>query len=277
MKKEFDASYSHQTVYHINRSDKYNPSELNLNFLNKKYSKYIDLKTNENRPDYFIQSVYVNNSESNFPIFSDNYKSCFACDYAMFIIDLIENNYVSLNEDGYICSEFYSFLVKSGKAICSIYGIDDLEMAEIFSKQIIILLKKMGVVVYEDRRAKIKTTPLNMDMYESFFSTFWNSVSWSDIFPSVPEAGLKFQMNRDKIIKILLSLKGKESLENVALEFILQSGMSLRNEVLLISYLDFSIFNWLNYFGIIKYVDCSASDSVMIELTDTGRHYLSNL
>lgn len=278
MKKDIDASHSHQAVCHINGSEKNYISDYNLNFLNRKYHQIVDNNPgSRHSQEFFIQKVYVSDPQ---PVITDVFKnnvSCFVCDFSMFMVDIFENNYVSLDNEGFISDEFFTFIASKGKAISKLYNIEDTEIIEIIAKQIVILLKNLKLVKYEDGRAKFCREFQEYNIYNNLFTAFWNNVSWSALFPSLPEAGEFLQNNRDLLKLILLEMKEAELLENIALRFLDQSGMNLRNEMLLVSYLDFSVFTWLNLFGIIKYVDYPGSDCVMIEMTETGRNILSAL
>ncbi len=274
MKKVFDANEQHQGVYPINSLNDSDFSKYNFAFLNKKYNTK---STCNECSSLLIKDVYVSSEKKSDSLLFANYHSCFASDFTMFILDLFENNYVAIDENGCIDSEFYDFVCAKGQVIAEIYNITDSEMVKIFTKQLVIILKSLKYVDLSFGRVKVAGNFSNDGLNLSLFKAFWNNISWSELFPSLPELAENLQSKRTILAGMLVDSKYPVHLEVIGFDFLIKSKIRLRNEMLLISFLDFSIFSWLNLFGFIKYLDQNCGRCVMIDLTEYGREVLSAL
>ncbi|MBN1499035.1 MAG: hypothetical protein JW982_02680 [Spirochaetes bacterium] len=276
MKKAFDAAERHQGNYHINSFNGAEVSKYNFGFLNKKYDTVSDSSTGEYSSE-LIKDVYVSSGKTKAGFISGDYHSCFASDFSFFVLDLIENNYVAVNEDGCLDNAFYDFVSAKGSLIAEIYGVNDPELVKIFTKQLILILKSMDHLDLSLGRAKVTSAFTGNDFTLSLFRTFWNNISWAELFPSLPELAVSLQKNRNVLSGMLLNSQYPVHLEQIGFDFLIKSNVRLRNEMLLISFLDFSVFSWLNLFGFIKYLDQNCDRCVMIDMTDYGRETFSAL
>ncbi len=68
--------------------------------------------------------------------------------------------------------------------------------------------------------------------------------------------------------------KGKFRLDTVANEFLVATDIGKKNDLYLISFLDFYLFAWLSHFGIINYIAGNDCEPVIIELTEFGGRFV---
>ena len=115
------------------------------------------------------------------------------------------------------------------------------------------------------------------DLYHLLLTTLWDRVPWEHIFPSDPLAARNMQRNRSVMRDILLGWHHCVPVESVANEFFCRTGLSVKNDLFHISFLDFYLFSWLRNFDIIKYLPSVESAPVAIEITERGRKILSLL
>ncbi len=141
----------------------------------------------------------------------------------------------------------------------------DPELAHIYLKQTALILKKSAP---QENAA---------DWYRSLFLSFWNLVKWERLFPSMPEAAGMLQLNRGIAADIVMKSSGAFHLAETAGEIIEMTGMGRRDNLMLVSFIDFSLFTWLRHFGIMDYCAGSRTAAMRARLTDHGRAFLGSL
>lgn len=271
MKDSVDSN-SHRTAFAINTEES---TLFNLSYLKTKYKTIYDSDEKyESFPFSCIKKVYVSPVKKSQDNSFEKYHPCFISDFSMFIKDVIENNYVSVVEES-IDVRFFQFISKHGSLISRIYGLDDDEIVEIYAKQIIILMKKLNAIYLQSGRVKINENFDWSDYDQKIIKAFWEYPDWSELFPSLPDVAKKVSTNIDQLKEIMLGHEYPQYIDKLSIEFFNKTSIYMRNEMLLISFLDFSVFSWLSLLGIINYIKVPGNNYVMIELTSYGRKVLS--
>jgi hypothetical protein len=133
------------------------------------------------------------------------------------------------------------------------------------------------------RNADIISEPLtdinkfSMGFYLKLFTSFWNSTDWTELFPSMPDLAYLLFQKRHVIRELLINQKNKFRADCFSSAVFKSTG--IKNNLLNISFIDFSIYTWLSHFDIIRYIPGEEYSPVMLELTNHGRiimKYLMN-
>ncbi len=213
--------------------------------------------------------------QQNFPIHDEYLKGCTAIKLSMFLIDRINNNPVCLLKNNHLDEEFYIHCLNSfGES--NFLDINDADLLMIYINQLIIILQNSNIINNSRGIATIKEPiPTYNQLYLKLFSTFWNKVSWEEIFQSMPEVAKELKKNRNILIDLMMLQEDKFRIDIIANEFLQITDLGNMNDLYLISFLDFYFFTWLRHFGIINYENGTESDPVMIEFTEYGRRFFN--
>ena len=234
---------SHETINTINSVSRY------YNFLGKSYDG--------------VQDVEVNN--------------CFAVRLALFLIDIISNTAIPAAARGGIKKIFFRQCLDRAAEEQLFEEVGDKELLIIYIKQCLHLLQMSGIIQKSEKRALIiDDVPLSgKSLYYKLFKAFWVDAAWEDIFPSDIETARDLKINKNILKDLLLKNYGKTRLDKVANEFFDLTGFAGRNDLVIISFIDFYFMTWLKHFNLILYHDDSLFAPVCITVTDSGRKILN--
>ncbi|MDA3899764.1 MAG: hypothetical protein PF637_04515 [Spirochaetes bacterium] len=145
------------------------------------------------------------------------------------------------------------------------HGIET-DFLRIYILQTLILLKNAGIIQNRNcsyNIAEYTRTNLGVSLNDRLFDTFWNKSSWALLFPSMPSIAAHMQTHRSHIQSLFNSKKRNFYVDSVAIDYMLSTELNYRNELLFISFFDFSIIRWLSFFDCIRYTtDISSRISV---------------
>lgn len=154
----------------------------------------------------------------------------------------------------------------------------DPELALINLKQAALILKNSSIVKDGAGLDGMRIAAANpIDLYRSLFYSFWNRIKWERLFPSMPDAAGILQLNRSIAADIVLRNVKPFSLYEAAGEIIEMTGMGRRNNLILVSFIDFSLFTWLRHFGIVEYCAGARTAAVRAKLSEHGRTFLGTM
>lgn len=211
------------------------------------------------------------------PVRSEYVPPFFAGELALELIKNVKSAKPSVLQDGSTDPEFYNAFYKSNSHFFTAHDITNEDLALIYSKQMMMLLKSDQIIVQCDNLLVVKKSPASHTLRHNLFFAFWGKIDWKDLFPSVPEYADLLFSHRLLLVEELLYLDQENSIDSVADEFLLESNACCKDELLFVSYLDFTVLTWLAHFGFINYRKGSSYDRVMINLTDAGRNAFRNL
>jgi len=234
-------------------------------FFNEKHNLAL-----ENKPNFFYS--YLENQD----IFSTAkiIPKCFALKLALIIIETIRENTINLTAHKNFPKNFYEICLKKISAFNK--ATKDKDLLIIYIKQLLNILKRGDLIKFKAKKAFIpqEENLKEEKLYIKLFNSFWNKVKWEEIFPSNPEAANKLKINRSFMKDLLLNSGPKISLDSLANDFFDLTGFGPKNNLVLISFLDFYFFTWLKHFGIISYYKNSTNSPVYIETTPQGKKIL---
>lgn len=225
-----------------------------------------------------ISNIYNYLSDSDSPVFSGkDISASFAVKLAKIIIEHISSSKCIVGKHGFFTVEFYDkIMIKSIKS--PIYTeIEDPEIFTIYVKQTVALLKKTGIIRFEGKYAVTSGNISDARLFTALFNSLWNDIEWETIFPSDANAAIELRRNRLILKDLILKQKKAVELDHVANEFFDLTGFSEKNDLLMISFMDFYIFAWLKNFGLVRYIEKSSTSPVYIEVTDLGQRVLKHL
>ena len=208
---------------------------------------------------------------------SPGLSSCFALRLARMLMEMIEEKNVSVTKDSSLPVTFYKQCLLTGQqsGLLDELGNDE-ELMIISLKQMAHILRRAGILVVKKGRAAVDDPEVSdRSLYFMILDSFWNMVSWEDIFPSNTEAASALFEDRMIIRDLLLRYGTRVEINRLANEFFELTGFAGRNDLVSISFLDFYLFFWLRNFHIINYYD--VRNTISIELTQVGQKLLSAL
>jgi hypothetical protein len=267
----------------------------NINKKIKKDSNALYLIINKNQSftsyntDKNLINIALNNKELNFipnslfylPWSSINsgsataIKNSFAMRLAKTILQNIDKKSANIKLNKILSSNFYHICLNNLSNT-----VDDKELLELYLKQLYLILKNTSVFDNPEKFVPVNNTLFNynyIQLYFNMLNSFWHKMNWDLLFPSMPETAMDLKINKKILIDLLLRKKDKFRIDKIANEFFKSSGLGRANDLLLISFLDFGIFTWLDHFGIINYLNGSDIDPVFIKVTEHGRMMLKYL
>ena len=218
-------------------------------------------------------------SESNNSFVEFDCVSCFALDLALFAVDIIKRNDFKIRKDGSLPESYYRFCMDEIYNTDLYDKVSDIELLELYVRQIIHILRAGKVIVSSKGFARIgKVVSSSRSFYMKIFSSFWNDVKWENIFPSSIESARILKENKIILKDLLINKMGLFELDVIANEFFELTGFAVKGDLWQISFLDFYFFTWLEHFGLIRYhSSCARISPVSIELTVSGKKILSSL
>lgn len=199
---------------------------------------------------------------------------CFAVRLCGSIIDCIRRNSFTSSRGGILDPAFYDCISNDLLETDMHREVADAELLLIYIKQAVIILKKAGVIETAGGVVSINDAAANGgSFYVLLFSSFWNRVRWESIFPSNPDAARELKKNKSILVDLMMRHRGVFNIESVANTFFDLTGFGTRNNMFLISFLDFYFFSWLRHFGLIEYVDSADHSPVSMYVTDQGKNF----
>jgi len=203
---------------------------------------------------------------------------CFALRLALFLIETISGTTVTLTRTGAFGRNFYRHCIESAAAAELAEEIGDPELLVIYIKQCLHILKASGIVKQTGSRATVDgTAASHRALYFRLFNAFWNLCSWEDIFPSDAPSARALGESKNILKDLLVRHEGAVRLDNVANEFFDMTGFCNKNDLFMISFLDFYFFTWLNHFGMIRYSAGHETAPVHVTVTGAGKKILKSL
>lgn len=195
-----------------------------------------------------------------------------------FLTGVINSETFALAHGGRFCDEFYDNCIDRIAATDIPQSVEDHELLLIYLKQTANMLRNTRFFSIDGGVPRVNITDVSCtEIYLEFFTSFWTRVKWDDIFPSNPAASRDLMKSKHILVDVLLNSGNKAELNFIANEFFTMTGFGLRDDLLLISYLDFYFFTWLSHFGIVKYCRCGNADPVSLRLTQHGKRFLQQL
>jgi len=198
---------------------------------------------------------------------------CFAVRLALFLIESISSRTFALDDDGCFGADFYRHCLKTGRDLAG--EINDPELLIIYIKQCLRMMDSCGILSRDGGFARISVPGTSTaTIFHRLFNSFWNSTPWEDLFPSDTESARELNAVRGILRDLLLRRHGAVSIGTLANEFFEMTGFTCRNNLFMISFLDFYFFTWLKHFGMIRYSGGKDNEPVRIAITDRGRYSL---
>ena len=248
-----------------------------LYFNNESFNKEIVNTDNKNFFDSasnYYQTLYKNNTLSTIP----GLGNCFAVKLAKILIELIDNNKFKLTQNNRFRKNFYDISLKEVINSSLSKDISDPEVLLIYIKQIIHILRSTDIIGNEEGVALINNCfNSSDDLFYILFHGFWEKVKWDEIFPSDKEAANDLKKNKSMLVDIIIRQYKKIQIDTLANNFFELTGFSDKNDLFMISFLDFYFFTWLKHFGILNYINIKNNPSIYLKINEKGRKFLSTL
>jgi len=195
-------------------------------------------------------------------------RNSFVIRLTRFLIMSINDNFIAF-KNRHLGKEFYDHCENSFIKSDIIQDIQDLDLLLIYLKQLVIIFRDSDLLCDEESFAKAITQLSSNDSIHSIFPmlfiSFWNRVNWEEIFPSIPEAAKKLKENRTIMINLLINQSDSFRIDKISNDFFRLTGFGKKNDLCLLSFLDFYFFTWLSFFGIIRYLDGAINEPVTIK------------
>lgn len=202
-------------------------------------------------------------------------EGCLAVSLTRFLIRQINGNTYRLTEDLRLENAFYDSCVRLLLESDLFAATEDPELMIIHLKQAMVILRASGLLSGAGGIARVLDEGLSPhSLLLVIFSSFWNRVKWEEIFPSNPDAARELRRNRQIMIDLMMNSQDPADLADLCNDFFEMTGLAGRDDLFLISFMDFYFFTWLQHFGIIRFLQGSDREPVSIELTDPGRAFL---
>jgi len=202
----------------------------------------------------------------------------FATDLASFLITEVNLKQPFLTVSRSLKNSFYKQCAK--KIIKNNFFSNDIEeeLLIIYMKQMMNILRQEKIVSYKENMAIVSeeiTDKTNLN--KRLFFSFWNKTNWNEIFPSDPSAAHELNANKEIFKDLICKNNKKKKLEAIANNFFELTGFCDKNNLLMISFLDFYLFTWLKHFNVINYIENNEDAPVYIETTNTGKLLFSTI
>ncbi len=204
-------------------------------------------------------------------------EGCFAVRLCRFVADAIKKNGARAARGRCLGQEFYDGCVHAIADTELFRESGDSELLEIYAKQCVIMMKAAGIIETAGTSALISPEYTGENVFPALFAAFWGKVRWEDIFPSNPAAARELRHNRHILVDLIIRQNGRFNLDSIAGEFFDLTGFGARDDVFLISFLDFYPFTWFRHFGLVEYAESNDGDAVCINTTDQGRAFFRHL
>jgi hypothetical protein len=205
--------------------------------------------------------------------FANIIDECVAMKLAAHVVSALTGRSRVMNGDGSFSASFYRDCLSIMQKNKVLPQIDDIELLEIYLKQMGYLIRKTSVA--GKNAAKSVFNGDIIGFYSDLFLAFWERASWEDIFPSNPVASRELSQCKSILIDLIARQQGKFVLRELCNEFFSLTGFSFSGDMFMISFLDFYFFTWLSHFGILAY--CRPVPEVCMKVTPFGKEFLAHL
>jgi len=209
---------------------------------------------------------------------ADFHETADVIDRETCLAEVMSNVLISAVRNGAECGSDLSFADSFYNSCVDAYcggahlSADEHELLVIHAKQIMIMLRHLGVIVYDN--GKVGAAVENI-CYNALFNSFWNKSQWSSLFPSLEPVAEAMQDDRFLLAELLLSRGERFLVDEIASEYFMGAS-SVKEMLLYVSFFDYSFFTWMRNFGIVSL--CESRDGrVYAELTPWGRSFLSSI
>ncbi len=204
-------------------------------------------------------------------------ETCFAVRLCRFVAAVIDKGGARVVRGGSLDQGFYDGCVSAIADTDLFQESGDPELLEIFIKQCVIMMKAAGMIETAGASAFINPEYTGENVFPALFASFWGKVRWEDIFPSSPAAARELRHNRHILVDLIMRQGGRFDLDAIAGEFFDLTGFGTRDDVFLISFIDFYLFTWFRHFGLVEYAESRDGDAVRIHTTEQGKTFFGHL
>ncbi|MBN2158146.1 MAG: hypothetical protein JW807_02035 [Spirochaetes bacterium] len=205
-------------------------------------------------------------------------NNCFAVRLSLFLIELISEKKFHLSKKGTFTRSFYRHCTEKASETGLTREINDDELFIKYVRQCIYLLQITGILRLTKAYGVINREAVSeKTLYGRLLHAFWNEADWEEIFTSDPESAKELKINKCILKDLLLRHYCAIYVQNIANEFFDMTGFCSRNNLFMISFIDFYLFTWLKHFGMLRYVDEPPNAPVRIAVTEAGRNILSSI
>lgn len=204
-------------------------------------------------------------------------NNCFAVRLASFLIDLIGEKQFPLSKKGAFTRSFFRYCSEKAAESGLSGEINDDELFIKYVRQCLHLLEIMGILHLNKSYAAINRDTSGTSLFPRLLHAFWCEARWEDIFTSDPESAKELKINKSILKDLLLRNQGAMYVQNVANEFFDMTGFCCRNNLFMISFIDFYLLTWLKHFGMLRYIDGLLNAPVRIAVTEAGRTILASI
>ena len=205
-------------------------------------------------------------------------KDCYALTLASAISDKLSSEKIVAGKENVLPESFYNEIAESLTREKQINENDDKELCIINLKQTANIMKRGEIILFKDNIPYISENFQNREsLFYRLLEAFWNETEWSEIFPSSPKDADKLYEKRNIFAELLLGFYTEVSIEDISNDFFEITGIAEKNNYFMISFLDFYLITWLNYFGIIDYTDKKNRGIIYISLEDYGREIIKRI
>ncbi len=202
--------------------------------------------------------------------------NCFALRLSLFLIDLIRKDACATHARGYSKNHFFRRCIEKASGEDFAREINDNELLAIYIKQCLHLLKICGIIKKSAINSFVVTDHSESitGLYYKLLNAFWVEADWAAIFPSDTESARELKISKNILKDLLLRNSGRARLDKIANEFFEMTGFSRRDDLVMISFIDFYFFTWLKHFNLISYMEDSPYAPVSISVTESGKKIL---
>jgi len=222
-----------------------------------------------------FNSIYKFHSslQSNELFRSMKIRDCYTLTLARAIIEKLSSEKVIAGKGNSLPEQFYNALAETLSNENS-----DMELVVINLKQMANIMKKGGIILFNDKAAVVSESFLETEgLYFRLLEAFWNETDWSEIFPSSPEAAVKLYEKRNIFTELIQGFYTSVSVEDISNDFFDMTEIAERNDYFMISFIDFYLISWLKNFGIIDYTENRQNEIIYLSIDDYGREILRRI
>ncbi len=197
-------------------------------------------------------------------------ENCLAVRLCSFIAATADGRECSHDRGCLLPDEYYSVSADSFISQCSSHEKIDHCLADIYLRQMAMIMKVCGLI--EKSKGRVKVSSFEGDrrlLYCRLMRTFWNDVEWKELFPSDHELAELLQRDRSIFRDVLLRRK-KAQVQEVANDFSELTGVARKNDLFFASFIDFYLLTWLGHFNMVDYYGGVSSEPVAWALTDAA-------
>lgn len=214
-------------------------------------------------------SVGIHRNEKRIPMKIPS-ADCAAEVIAQILVARAQNEFNSIDFKTEYSSDFYQNCIPA--ISCSGCVENDHDIITIRAKQIMMFVKKANIQDYINNSRFTNRKKI----YYAMFSAFWDLVPWEELFPSLPAAASLMQDDRYLLAELLLSREGVFCVDECAEDYFDMHNRTKREQLLYVSFFDFTFVSILRLFGIVEDVE-SPDGRVRVSVTPWGRAFLSSL